>query len=83
MARRRRTARRASEIFVKVAKTGGLVTEVCLNGGRSVADALEAGGYDYEAEYKVRVNGEPADMEDELSNGDVVTIAGKIEGGTH
>jgi sulfur carrier protein ThiS len=75
------TRRATEEILVKVAQTGGEVKEYCLNGGRSVADALEVAGFDVDEEYKLRVNGEPADMDTELSNGDIVTIATKIEGG--
>lgn len=68
-------------IFVKVARTGGLVSEVLLDGGRTVEDALTAGDIDFDEDEKIRVNGKPADLDDNLRDGDVVTIAGKVSGG--
>ncbi len=73
--------RTRGEIIVKVAKTGGLVQEVCLNGGRTVEDALKASGIDYDEDTKIRVNGGSSELEDELKNKDIVTLSDKIEGG--
>lgn len=79
MARGRRVEE--NEIFVKVARTGGQVHEVCLNGERTVEDALEAAEVDYSENSRIRVNGVSAELEDELSDGDNVTVSGKIKGG--
>ena len=77
-----RTPRAAAPIFVKVARTGGSVQEVCLNGGRLVSDALLAYGIDSpSSDDHVRVNGAPKELDHTLRSGDIVTIAGKISGG--
>lgn len=70
-------------VLVKVAKTGGIVTEVALNGDHTVEDALSAAGIDYsEDEERVRVNGKAASLSTNLKNGDVVTLSGSIKGGS-
>lgn len=68
-------------IFVKVARTGSSVQEVCLNGDRTVKGALDAYGVDIEKEDHIRVNGVPKSLEDGLKMGDIVTVAGRIQGG--
>lgn len=73
-------ARPRKELFVKVARTGSVVREVLLDGGRTVKDALEAAEIDYDEDEKIRVNGKPADLSDSLKAGDVVTIAANVKG---
>lgn len=68
-------------IFVKVARTGSSSIEVCLNGGRTVEDALEAAGLNKKASEEIRVNGEDAELDDELDDGDRVVLVKNIEGG--
>ncbi len=75
----RRTTERAP-IFVKVARLGGEVKEYALNGARTVEAALAAAGLDRDGNDRIRVNGEPVDKETTLQNGDVLTIAGRIQG---
>lgn len=77
----RRAVREAKPIFAKVGRTGGLVSEVCLNGDHSVEAALIAAGLNYDEADKVRVNGLKATGSSTLKNHDVVTVSGKIEGG--
>lgn len=80
----RRTTRSTSKvIFVKVAKTGGTVTEVALNGdtGHSVEAALDAVGLEFQTGQRIRVGGRPADMETILKDKDVVTLSGSVKGG--
>lgn len=77
------TPRRKNSIFVKVGQTGGRVVEVCLNGGRTVEDALDASDVSYSDSNRIRVNGSPADLEDELQDGDIVTISGRVKGGVN
>jgi hypothetical protein len=67
-------------IFVKVARLGGEVHEYALNGARTVEAALEAAELVSDDDDRIRVNGEPAVLETELQNGDVLTVAGRIEG---
>lgn len=69
-------------IFVQVARLGGEVVKYALNGKRTVMAALESAGLYSEGDEveKVRVNGEPSTLEVELQDGDVVTVAGRIEG---
>ena len=74
-------ARGRSPIFVKVARTGGSVTEVSLNGGRQVEDALDAADISYSESDRMRINGSPAQLDDELKDGDIVTISGRVKGG--
>lgn len=61
--------------------TGSEVKEYGLNGNNTVADLFLAADKEFNEDYKIRVNGEVADGETELTNGDIVTVAGKIEGG--
>jgi ribosome-interacting GTPase 1 len=76
-----RRAAKKEEIFVKVARTGSTVKEVCLNGDRTVEDALNAAGVEYSESSRIRINGETVDLEDEVSDGDIITVSGSIKGG--
>ena len=78
---RRTDAVDETEIFVKVARTGGAVHEVCLNGDRTVEAALKAAGVDYDDNSRIRINGEEVDLDDQVESGEIVTISGKIKGG--
>lgn len=70
------------QIEVKVARVGGKVETVVLeNGDITVEDALDAAGIDHTGKTRIRVNGEPAELDDELEDGDRVTVTGKITGG--
>lgn len=79
--RSRRTRRNDNHITVKVARTGQPVTEVALNGSKMVEDALVAANVDFSARDRIRVNGDSASLDDELSQDDIVTISGKVQGG--
>jgi sulfur carrier protein ThiS len=65
-------------IFVKVAKLGSAVSEVMLNYGASVAEALAGAGMSAEG-YQVRVNGGVAT--ETLVNGDLITLVPAIKHG--
>lgn len=69
------------EIEVKVARTGGEVKTVLLNGDRTVADALDAASISYDENSRIRVNGEEVDLDDVLKDGERVVLSGKIKGG--
>lgn len=73
--------RTTREFIVKVARTGGRVTEVSVESGASVEDALEASEVDYSSTDRIRKNGSRAELSDSVANGDVITVAGKIKGG--
>lgn len=81
---RRTTTRRTAEpaeIFVKVARTGGVAQEICLNGNRTIEDALKAAGIDYSGGSRIRVSGQLAELDQELKDGQRVIVSGKIKGG--
>jgi len=65
--------------MVKVGRLPGKIEEVALNGGRTVADALEAVELNAEG-YETRVNGSPAEPETKLCNGDTVLLVKQIKG---
>lgn len=69
------------EFIVKVARTGGRVSEVSVESGATVEDALEASRIDYSSTDRIRKNGNTADLDDKVSKNDVITVAGKIKGG--
>ena len=77
MARRKKE----KDILVKVARTGSKVQEVALNGGRTVEDALIAAGISKKTSEEIQVNGEEADLDMELENGDRVVLVKNVEGG--
>ena len=84
MATRRNEPEEREEIEVRVARTGGRVETVLLNGNRNVRAALDAAGIEYSESSRVKVNGETVDIDDtdlELEDGDRVTLSGKIKGG--
>ena len=67
-------------ITVKVARLGTTVQEVALNEGASVQDALTAAGLSVDGE-DVRVNSSNAGLNDEVEDGDIVTLVPKVKGG--
>lgn len=71
----------ARPMDIKVSRTGSKVIEVTLNGGHSVADALEAAGLTKKASEMIYVNKEEVDDDYELEDGDRVVLAKNIEGG--
>ena len=66
-------------ITVKVGKLPGAVTEIALNGSRTVADALTAAALDPKG-FQVKVDGSDAEMDTELSQGSTVFLVKKIKG---
>lgn len=68
-------------LFVKVARTGGVVKEIALNGDNTVKAAIEAAGVGSDSKDRIRVNGRPADSDTKVKDGDIITVAGKISGG--
>jgi len=67
-------------ITIKVARLGTTVLEVALNTGASVQDALTAAGLTVDGE-DVRVNSSNAGLNDEVEDGDIVTLVPKVKGG--
>lgn len=76
-----------TEIFVKLARTGGAVYEMCLNGDRTVEAlfnaAKEQHGFEYRAGERIKVNGVSSELSTTLKDGQRVTVSGKIQGGTN
>lgn len=66
-------------ITVRVGKLPGRIMDIALNGGRTVADALNGADL-YSDGFEIRVNGAPADLEYNLANGDTVLLVKKITG---
>lgn len=79
-ARTPRASSRVSDITVKVGRTGGRVVEVLVPAGSTVEEALNASELTYNSTDRIRVRGRQATLDTELSNGDIVTLAGKISG---
>lgn len=72
----------AQSIFVKVAKLGGRVSEVSLEEGTTVQDAITASGLE-QGQLKARLNGEATTLGIEVEDGDVITLVPQtIKGGT-
>ena len=67
-------------ITVKVARLGNTVQEVALNEGASVQDALTAADLTVDGE-DIRVNSSNSNLNDEVRNGDIVTLVPKVKGG--
>ena len=67
-------------ITVKVARLGNTVETVALNSGASVQDALTAANLTVDGE-DVRVNSSNAGLNDEVTDGDIVTLVPKVKGG--
>ena len=81
MAARRTRSTRDTVTLVKVARVGGAVGEWALNGDKTVAAALEMAGIEVGSGMRVRVNSAVATLDKTLRNGDVVTVAEKVQGG--
>ena len=81
--RRRRNANgNFSLIEVRVGRLPGAIQTVALNGGRKVSDALDGAELDIgDVEgYEIRVNGEVADLDANLSSNDTVLFVRRIRG---
>lgn len=66
---------------VKVTEVPGTPTTVVLNGGsETVSDALEAADMEASDGQEVQINGENADLDTEVADGDFVTLSQKISG---
>lgn len=85
MARRRRTeAADEAETLVKVGRTGGRVEEYSLEGEEpTIADALSAAGITISKGDRIRLNGDAAEEDEVVQGGDIITIAGKVSGGSN
>jgi sulfur carrier protein ThiS len=68
-----------NHILVRIGRLPGRISEIALNGDRTVAAALEAAELDSEG-YELRVNGQTADVETTLQDGDTVLLVKKIKG---
>lgn len=80
MARRRQTENNTFE--VKVARVGGALQTFLVEEGTTVEEVLEMADIPTGQYERIRVNGETADIEDVVESGDLVTLSGKIKGGT-
>lgn len=78
---RTRATRAASEILVKIGRIGQPTTEVLLEKGATVEDALEAANVSVGSGDRVRLMGRSVNLDTKVSNNDIVTIAGGIKGG--
>ena len=74
--------KKSKDIVVKVFRAGTKGSEVALNGGRTVQDALKAAGLSKKESEIVQVNGEEIeDLYLELEDGDRIVLVKNIEGG--
>lgn len=67
-------------ITVKLIKVPGTITEVALEDGATVADALTAGGQEVGDGQEVTVNGNSANSTTSLNDGDRIVIAKGAKG---
>ncbi len=65
-------------IMVRVGRLPGVIQTVALNGGRKVRDAFEGANIESRQGDAVMVNTAPANMEDDLSEGDTVLLVRRI-----
>lgn len=68
-------------ITVKVARLGTAVQEVALGEGATVQQALTAAGLELSGTEEMRINESGAAMNDEVEDGDIVTLVPKVKGG--
>lgn len=66
-------------ISVRVGEVPGSITEVMLNGDRTVEAALEAAGLSI-GNREAKVDGDPATLDTRLSDGSTVLLVKKIKG---
>ena len=72
----------ARQVLVKVGRNGGRVEEYAITtSDPTVSDALEAADIHLSKGERIRLNGDAAAEGDEVRNGDIITIAGKVSGG--
>lgn len=84
MARRHVEETSEDEILVKVGRTGGRVEEYSLTGDEpTVADALQAAGITISKGDRIRLNGDTADEDETVEDQDIITVAGKVSGGSN
>lgn len=69
-------------IQVRLGKLGARTEEFTLNGNATVKDLVTASGVET-AGYQFRVNSEVADLNTELSDGDIVVLLAAVKGGSH
>ena len=77
MARHKKT----KAVWVEVARLGTKAERVALNGRHTVADALETAGINKKDTEEITVNGDDAEMDYQLEDGDKVLLTKNIEGG--
>ena len=68
------------EKFIKIAKLGTAVKEFFVSNGTTVDTALALAEFDATGQ-DIRVNGVPADLDQTLEDGDIVTLIPAIKGG--
>lgn len=70
---------KGNQTVVRVGRLPGVMQNIALEDGSTVADALEHAELDSEG-YEVRVNGNTADSDTEVSDGDTVLLTRQIKG---
>jgi sulfur carrier protein ThiS len=66
--------------LVKIAQVGKKVEEVCIEEGTTIAEALKIAGVKADG-LDMRLNGDECDENDEVEDGDIITLIPKIKGG--
>ena len=67
-------------IKVRVSEQGGVFKEVELNDNATVETALKNAGARLDVSKEIRVNNEPASLDDMLDNGDTVFVIPQVKG---
>ena len=69
------------KIAVKVARFGEPTIDLKLKKGATVEDAIEESGISVGSSEQMYVEGQSAELEDQLENGDLLQVVGRKEGG--
>lgn len=75
------TKRSENEVTVKIGRATEPIEEITLPVGSTIENALEETDISIRSAESLWVDGERADLTDEIEDGDVIQITGKKEGG--
>ena len=66
---------------VRVSEQGGIFKEVEISRDATVAEVLRKAGVNTDRQKEIRINTEPATLNDIVENGDLIHVTPNIEGG--
>ena len=72
---------RTKKFTVQVGRVGTSLKEVKVEDGTTIEEAIQEAGLKVKDTEQVRVNAEVVDLEDEVSDNDVILLVRNVEGG--